>query len=157
MTQVVRFGRVGAGGLCLCAILLAAGCGGGKGSVSGKVFYQGKPLGGGTVSFVPEGGGVMSSPIEEDGSYAIRNVPPGTVKITVETESFRPPALTGVGPGGGPSGSMMKYMREKNPQMADPQRAKKYVPIPAEYGDPSKTNLTYAVKSGKQEHPIELK
>jgi hypothetical protein len=52
---------------------------------------------------------------------------------------------------------MKKYMQEKNPELADPQRAKRYVAIPAQYGDPSKSNLTYEVKSGKQEHDIDLK
>lgn len=153
MIQAARFGRFVAGGLCLCGLLLTAGCGGGKGVVSGKVHYQGKPVRGGNVSFVPEAGGVMSSPIEEDGSYTIRNVPPGTVKITVETDSFRPLAVPQVP--GGASAKLMKKMME--PQSADPQRAKRYVRIPAQYSDPTKSNLTYVVKSGKQEHDIDLK
>ena len=98
----------------------------------------------------------MSSPLEEDGSYTIRNVPPGTVKITVETDSFRPLSMQG-GPGGGPPDPMMKQMQEKIPEMADPQRAKRYVRIPPQYSDPAKSDLTYAVKSGKQEHDIDLK
>jgi len=159
VTQAERFGRVGAGALCLCGILLAAGCGGGKkGEVSGKVLYQGKPVRGGTVSFIPEGGGLMSSAIEEDGSYTVRNVPVGAVKITVETDSFRPPVMPPGGPGsGGPPEGVMKYMKGKNAALADPQRAKRYVPIPLQYGDPRQSNLTYTVTGGKQEYLIDLK
>lgn len=52
----------------------------------------------------------------------------------------------------------MKQMMEKmNSPLADPERAKRYVPIPPQYGDPDKTKLSYEVKSGKQEHDIDLK
>jgi hypothetical protein len=151
MIQAARLWRGLVGGLCLFGALLAAGCGGGKGTVTGKVFYKGEPVRGGNVSFVPEGGGAVNSAIEEDGSYTVRNVPPGTVKITVENNSFRPAAMQE-----GPA-FMQKYMKEKKPEMADPDRAKRYVPIPPKYGDASQSDLTYVVKSGKQEHDIELK
>jgi hypothetical protein len=152
MSAAARCGWI----LCLCGALLTAGCGGGKGVVSGKVSYQGKPVSVGSVSFILEGGGVMSSPIEEDGSYTIRNVPPGTVKITVETTSARPPSMQG-SPGGkgGPPEFMMKYVKEKDPKLAE--RGKKYVPIPEQYSDPAKSNLTFVVKSGKQQHDVDLK
>jgi hypothetical protein len=153
MRQAARSGRVVIGGLCLCVVLLTAGCGG-KGTVTGKVLYKGQPVRGGSISFVPEGGGgVMSSPIEEDGGYTIRNVPQGPVKITVETDSFRTSAFQG----GGAPDFLKKYMQKKEPELSDPNRAKRYVPIPPQYSDPSKSDLTYVVKSGKQEHDIELK
>jgi hypothetical protein len=138
----------------LCAILLTAGCGG-KGAVSGKVLYQGKPVPAGTVSFILEGGGVMSSPIEEDGSYAIQNVPPGQLKITVETESARPPSGQGERGGKGAPDFMMKFIKEKDPKVAE--RGKRYMRIPEQYSDPGHSNLAYEVKSGKQEHDIDLK
>jgi hypothetical protein len=126
-----RFGRIAAGGLFLCGILVAAGCGGQKGEVSGKVSYQGQPVRGGMVSFIPEAGGLKTSAIEEDGSYTVRDVPLGPVKITVETDSFRPPVMPQGGPGsGGPPESVMKYMKEKNATRDDPKRAKRYVRIP---------------------------
>ncbi len=154
MNQSAQFGRVVAAACGLCGILLAAGCGS-KGVVSGKVLYQGKPVRGGSVSFILEGGGTMFSPIEEDGSYTIPNVPPGTVKITVETESFRPTVMQRDASGGAPE-FMKKYIQEKEPQLLE-QRAKRYVKIPPQYSDPDKSNLTYVVKSGKQEHDIDLK
>jgi hypothetical protein len=162
MNQAAQFGRVVAGGLYLCGILLAAGCGG-KGVVSGKVLYKGQPVRGGNVSFIPEGGGVMSSPIEEDGNYTIQNVPVGRVTITLETDSIRPFLQRG-GPGSAPPPELQKNMNsdpakqdmaKTEAQMAD--RAKRYVRIPPQYSDPNKSNLTYVVKSGKQEYDIELK
>jgi hypothetical protein len=106
------------------------------------------------------------SPIEEDGSYTIRNIAAGKVKITVETDSARPPldkadkaAKGPKGPRGGRvSQDFLKQNLEKmNPQMADPERAKRYVQIPPNYREPDKTNLSYEVKGGKQEHDIDLK
>jgi len=166
MAHAVRFGRVLAAEFCLCGLLLVEGCGSGKGTVSGKVSYQGKPVPAGTVSFIPETGSPVISPIAEDGTYTIRNIAAGKVKITVETDSARP-ALDKTGRaatrhkgggGGGVSQEFMKQNLEKmNPKMADPERAKRYVQIPPNYREPDKTNLTFEVKSGKQEHDIDLK
>jgi hypothetical protein len=153
MAQAARFGRVVAAGFCLCGLLLVEGCGGGKGTVSGKVTYQGKPVRGGTVSFIPEAGSPAMSPIEEDGSYTVRNVLPGKVKITVNTESFRPQKA----PPGVPPKFAKEMMEKMNPDFADPERAKRYVPIPAQYRDLDKTSLSYEVKSGAQEYNIDLK
>lgn len=156
MAQAARFGRVLAAGFCLCGLLLVEGCGGGKGTVSGKVSYQGKPVRGGNVAFIPEAGSPVNSPIEADGTYTIRKIPPGNVKITVETDSFRPPLEKAVARGG--DAKFLKQNLEKmNPQMADPERAKRYVRIPPQYRDPRQTNLSYEVKSGEQEYNIDLK
>ena len=97
----------------------------------------------------------MSSPIEEEGSYTIQKVPPGSVKITVETDSIRPSVMQGDASGGAPE-FMKKYIQEKEPQVVE-QRTKRYVKIPQQYSDPDKSNLTYMVKSGKQEHDIDWK
>jgi hypothetical protein len=154
MNQAARFGLGVTGAFCLCGILLAGGCGG-KGVVKGKVLYQGKPVRGGSVSFVLERGGTMFSPIEEDGSYTIPGVPPGTAKITVETDSVRPSVMQRDASGGPPE-FMKKYIQEKEPQALE-QRSKRYVRIPPQYSDPDKSNLSYVVNSGQQEHDIDLK
>ncbi|MGA2253696.1 MAG: hypothetical protein ABSG53_03465 [Thermoguttaceae bacterium] len=68
--------------LVLAAFVLAApvlpGCGGSKSSISGKVTYEGAPIGRGQITFAPAGGRgkVCSVPIEA-GAYSIENVPPG--------------------------------------------------------------------------------
>jgi hypothetical protein len=41
--------------------------------------------------------------------------------------------------------------------LANADRAKRYVRIPPQYSDFRKSNLTYVVKSGRQEHDIDLK
>jgi hypothetical protein len=146
--------------LWLGGTLLVAGCSA-KGTVSGKVQYRSQPLPGGSVIFVPDQGAPLSTLIQEDGRYMIQNVPPGNVKIAVETDSASSfadviPKMQRV-----PKGALMGPPREAFPKGAadgpSPQTKGKRVPIPQQYGDPDKSGLTYTVKSGKQEHNIELK
>jgi hypothetical protein len=67
--------------------LLSEGCGKPKGSVSGQVTYNGKPLKTGFVTFVPEKGPAVDSPIDGEGNYHVKNVPVGTAKIGVRSEA----------------------------------------------------------------------
>ena len=64
-------------GLCL----FAAGCGGGPPRpvlVRGQVSYQGRPLGGGTVTFIPaEPGPPATGQILPDGQFALSTFRPG--------------------------------------------------------------------------------
>jgi hypothetical protein len=134
------------------AAVFAAGCDAPKGTVTGFVKYKDKIVKGGTVTFVAKGGASGSSPIAEDGSYTVSNIPVGDVQITVETASMKPSGMD-VG---------HKY---KPPPGAPPEAAAgmggkskdRYVQIPDSYNNPSTSGLTYTVKSGNQEFPIDLK
>jgi hypothetical protein len=131
---------------------LLAGCGGSKGTVSGKVSYKDQPLKGGNVSIISKSGGVMSSPIEEDGSYKISKVPPGPATITVETKSLRPVSQKAL------PGPYAKAPKDAlPPNLTSQGDAKRYVPIPEQYADPEKSGLSLDVKSGSQTHNIDLK
>ena len=67
------------GRVCLFAtMLLAAGCGGGKADVSGKVTYKGKLLATGTVSMVGPDGMVRQGAINVDGTYQVTGVAAGS-------------------------------------------------------------------------------
>jgi hypothetical protein len=76
--------------LVIPLVLLAAGCGKGGpkvGSVSGKVYYRGALLKGGTIAFVPDPemgghGEVTGVEIGADGSYTLE-APPGWHRVTV--------------------------------------------------------------------------
>jgi hypothetical protein len=158
-------------GLIVCLLLGTAGCAS-KGDITGKVLYRGKPLPGGTVTFLPAGGkGAYVSPILGDGSYSLTQVPPGEVKIVVETES-RNPAPQGNSQAAAKARTYMEMMQkkmeeemQKRKQVMPPGRRivplppskEEYVPIPAQYKDPDKSGLTYTVTGGKQTHDIELK
>src|SRR5262249_22752825 len=132
--------------LAFLALISAAGCGKALGSVTGKVYYKNEPLKGGTVVFVTAdgqtGGG---SEITEDGSYSIADLPPGDVRIAVETRSLRPNRFRAR------EGSAM-------PQNAPPEAGAyrghattdRYVAIPDRYAEIESSELTYTVIAGKQ-------
>jgi RNA polymerase sigma factor (sigma-70 family) len=59
------------------------------GSVQGNVTFEGKPLPAGTVSFAARGK-AFTAPLQADGSYALKGVPPGNYRVVIETDSARP-------------------------------------------------------------------
>jgi hypothetical protein len=117
--------------------MVLAGCGSKTGTVSGKVTYQGQPVPGGIINFLPQSepdrGKVFSSGIDANGIYQVVRVPVGPVKITVQD----------------PGGQSAK-------RIVDPNEAprKKY---PTRYATPEGSDLTFTVAGGSQEHDIELK
>jgi hypothetical protein len=147
-------------GLAALLLLGAAGCAS-KGTVTGKIKYQGKPLGGGVVVFsVPDKGSVRAE-IGEDGSYRVDKVPRGTATITVETRSLAPtPQQSRLRPGQGPN---FKPPLDKMPNDVDKsfyehaQKQSTYVAIPDTYNDPDKSGLSYDVEPGSHNFDIDLK
>jgi len=132
--------------------LVAAGCGSGSGSVSGKVTYKGAPVTGGNLTFIPPAGlATISVPINEDGTYSAAKVPAATVKICVETESIKPK------PGGTPKYQPPPGATPPPGYLSGPVIKGVYVKIPDKYANPDTTDLTYTVKSGKQDFTVELK
>src|SRR5262245_11102874 len=74
-------------GVALAFLTLAAvGCGG-RGDVSGKVTYNGKPLVFGTVQFEASDKTIKQANIETDGSYFIAGVPVGEAKVAVSSDN----------------------------------------------------------------------
>src|SRR5204863_9415246 len=74
-------------------LAVALGCSGSAavGRVSGKVLLKdGTPLPGGIVKFVAADAQFATGEIKPDGSYEVRNVPVGAVKIVVDTERLNP-------------------------------------------------------------------
>lgn len=120
------------------------GCGGAKkATVKGTVTYKGEKLGNGNVVFLGADNKGASSPIDANGSYHLSNVPLGPVKITVETIApiaATAPAMPGM----------------EMPKIEGGPAAGKYVRIPDQYKDATRSGLTYEVKSGNHEHNINL-
>jgi len=121
--------------------LAAGGCGGGTGTVSGKVTYQGKALPGGYVNFMSEDGksNIKTSQIKEDGSYSVSGLSIGPAKISVQGLSARRLADL---PGQGGK---------------DAKVQQKEVYVPPQYGNTETSGLKYEVKPGSQPYDIELK
>jgi len=149
------------------ALSCLAGCGSSS-KIVGKVTYKGKPVPGGIVAFYGANNWTGTSDLDENGNYTIVKAPVGTVKITVDTSSYRPTQLPFAAPKMPNMQDMSKMAKppempeeaKKNP-LYNPQlraeRAKRYVEIPAKYAHPDTTDLTYEVKRGVQTHDIELK
>ena len=120
------------------------GCGGAKkATVKGVVTYKGEKLGNGNVIFHGADNKGAASPIDANGAYQLSNVPLGLMKITVETiapATATAPALPGM----------------EMPKIEGGPAAGKYVRIPDQYKDATKSGLTYEVKAGAQEHNINL-
>src|SRR5262249_8929167 len=89
--------RIGGRMLVVGLFLLPLGCGSSPGTISGKVFYNGRVVPGGTIMFVAEGnGGSVTTPIKEDGSYRAVKVPPGLAKFALRPHP-PPPARNPIG------------------------------------------------------------
>jgi hypothetical protein len=137
------------GALAVVVSLGVAGCGEGKGTVSGKVTYKGVALKGGRVTYTSAKGKSNQAEIGEDGSYTVEDLPSGPAKITVQTSYLQ---------------QMARAPRYKVPEGApegykgggDPTAAKRYVKIPDSYEDLETSGLTYDVKKGAQTHDIPL-
>lgn len=121
--------------LLLVAGLLAflSGCGGGIGSVSGEVTFNGQPLPNGRITFICSGGNkpALAADITE-GHYEIANVPAGPVEVTVETFNMRADPV----PGGPPPPLVPKGY--------------KYVKVPTRYGSAKDSGLGFEVVPGPQ-------
>ncbi len=133
-------------------LLGASGCGGGTGTVKGRVLYQGSVVKGGNVIFKPSADEkrLISTPINEDGTYSAEKVPVGPAKIAIENEFMNPEKLTGVPSYKPPPG-------KQGPKLPDREAmVKRYVRLPEVVSDPDKSGLTYTVESGTQDHDINI-
>lgn len=144
---------------------LAAGCSAKKGTVSGKVTYNGNPLTRGMVTFLPESGqgGAFSSPIKEDGTYMVSGVPAGKMKIAVVPARVQ--NKTAMTPQAGKS--EIDQVSEKGKKIM-PRLAKKFAGVPeppktpssdfpSHYSNPEKSGLECMATGGDQTHDIEMK
>jgi hypothetical protein len=161
--------RVSAVGFLTGLLVLASGCGGGVGDVSGKITYKGKEVVYGTVSFVGADGIPRTAKINPDGTYTVKDVAVGEAKITVVSEL--PPQGGNANQGKGGRGGRAVELppdapkdlprrdepdRGETPEVVDPEIVKKWFPIPADLGDVTKTKLRFQVRKGPNTHDIQL-
>lgn len=145
------------GGVCLLLLpVVAVGCGGGRGTISGKVTFNGKPLPVGTISFYPQSGkqDAINCPIR-NGAYSQEGVPTGEVKVGVVTVD---PANAGGGSGaaaaGGGGGSDTGARVTATP--AGRKKSATFVAVPPRYGSPDTSDLSLTVQTGEQVFDVEL-
>jgi hypothetical protein len=151
----------------LLLLPFAAGCGSGRGKVSGQVLYNGVPLPGGRVTFRPADPkeNSVSAEVDEQGAYEAV-LPLGEVKVSIDNRQLAPR-----GPGAGQlpadlplSPDVRKNLNSGKPDQPAPKSegnvAKKasgnYVKIPDRYHTVETSGLQFAVESRDQKHDIEL-
>jgi hypothetical protein len=151
-TVMIGFRRGTAAVLLLLAVAVV-GCGGKRtGTITGTITFNGEKMERGTVTFYTTDEEKMiakGGPIHLDGTYKIEDFPVGPVKITVV--NFPNPGGGGLTLGGG------LQPKDGAPQKNYFDMPGRYLDIPPRYSDRAKTDLTYEVKVGPQEHNIELK
>jgi hypothetical protein len=141
--------RIAAGALA-CLVLGLGGCGKGQGTVSGMVTLEGRGLKFGSVLLVGEDQVRYPGAIERDGTYRIENVPFGTVRVAVSSIDPQEQYVS-------------KFKNERKGKLgakaADqaPVDNEGWFPIPADYGNPSKSGLTLTVDQANKVFDIPLK
>ncbi len=143
---------------------LMVGCGGDATNapcnISGKVTYKGAPVTGGTMTFWSSEGGSYSASLDATGKYSTANLPAGTAKVSVDTESTNPDRkMEGYGGGKGKPGQSGGGGAKKMTASPMPDYAKKnvitYVKIPAKYAQKD-SPLTTTLKPGANKADFDL-
>lgn len=140
--------RIVVGGAFLVAVV---GCGGGTADVRGKVTYQSKPVVFGSVVMIGSDGMPKSGAIEPDGTYRVRGVKVGTVKVSVSSPT--PPGLVPARKNKASRDEEDERRPADAGQPVSPEVAKGWFPLPEKYADHEKSGLTAKVKSGS---PVDL-
>jgi len=142
-TPTTRFAAV-----LLPAVALAfGGCAGGDCTLAGKVTYQGKPVVYGTVIAQGSDGIRRTGNIGLDGSYSVEKLPPGAVKLTVESPQPPDQDTLNQAPTGGPAGA------PRNRKAID---RSKWMALPDKYADADQSGLSTTLKVGANPFDIEM-
>jgi hypothetical protein len=138
-SALVRFG-VRVAGIALLT-LAVVGCQR-RGDVSGKVTYKDKPVVFGTV-LIQGRDGLRQGNIAPDGSYTVRDVAAGEVRVAVSSPN--------------PKGIQLYPNKNPNyPQDPYPD-VPGWFPIPQQYEKVETSGLTYTIRGGTNTINIELK
>jgi hypothetical protein len=126
---------------CVVLLFIVLGCGPGRGDLTGTVSYQGKALKVGSVSVLGSDGIPKTDSIRDDGTFLVRDIPAGTIKIAVNSRD--------------PAKSQPKTRKKGAP----PPKADRtgWFPIPEKYSDFAKSELSLTLNRGANSWDIELK
>jgi hypothetical protein len=130
--------------LLILNALVCSGCGPGHGDLSGKVSFNGQPVRVGSVVVLPADN-MPRSVLIEDGTYTVRNLPAGSVKLAVNSPD---PLLQR-------SAGRNAAARQKA-EAAAAVRAEKWFPIPEKYASFEQSGLSCEVRSGTNSFDLAL-
>lgn len=157
--------------LLFCGFLfVAVGCSsGGSGpklvSADGKVTFQGKPLAGATVMFVPDNGPIAMGVTDLEGKFTLSSgslsgtaVGPAKVSITAYPPGQEPPDMSAIAEDPKTPEEMAAYMKkaeEMQQAMASGQSPLAQQPkslIPEKYGKIETSGLSFTVEASGDNH-----
>jgi hypothetical protein len=126
--------------------------------VQGVVYYQDKPLSGGTIHFVRPDKKKTTFFIRGDGTYG-GEVPFGSARVAIETDSVKYyDRETMLKMWQEKSGYEALTEHQKNPKLPGITAPKLvYVKIPDHYSDPDRSNLSCEIEEGVQDVDFYLK
>jgi hypothetical protein len=136
----LKFARRAASVALAALALFAAGCGGGMGTVKGKITVRGQPLAGGLITFLPQGenNNPVSVAINMDGTYDSGPIiPSGLAKVYII-----PSSPVGRGPAAG-GGDVIPVAKKALAASAGATS------VPVKYQTVETSGLTVTVKPGE--------
>jgi hypothetical protein len=157
LTPAGHGGRLLLPGCLVLLTLSSAGCGVGKGDLSGKVSYKDKTLAYGSVLLLASDQKPRTVAIEQDGTYRFSDIPAGEARLAVYSldPAKRPaPRAAGAGhgkPGKGPAREVPKDAKVEEPprsQELPPVDRSKWFEIPASYGNIDRSGLAVTIVAG---------
>jgi len=140
----------------IAVLLVVPGCGTPRARVHGTVKYQGKPLGGALITFYSADNATFSAPTRPDGTYQVTGVPQGTVRVSVQ--------ISGPVPVFGQKAKMdvmkedLKYKKKLKEILKERKdTSAPRINLPARYGNPETSELSFELKEPDQDYSIDLK
>jgi hypothetical protein len=150
------------------ALAVLPGCAEPVSRVYGKVKYNGKPLPGATVVLMPPNNRTYPAITDQDGNYEISGVGRGQVRVAVQVPPPPPAARPQPGQRGWEKADAFARGEVKSDDAG--KKARPVAPvapptpagpaknaIPAQYGDPSTSGLSFELKEANQEYSFDLK
>ncbi len=151
--------------LSIVFVILAGGCGGQRGRISGTIRYQGKPVTNATAIFMASDNQTYPVRLKDDGSYQVASLPYGHITVSIQGD------LEKVAPAP-PPGKAGKKEDEATAKMIEEDRSKGRKPadlpsnpkplasisaIPPLYADPKQSGLGFDLTSPDQDFSVDLK
>jgi hypothetical protein len=139
----------------IVVLLVVPGCGVPRARVHGTLKYEGKPLGGALITFFSADNATFTARTRSDGTYQVTGFPQGTVRVSVQIPKPRPKSRP-------EPGSVQKANQEaglkswqERKQLDDP--ASPRIKLPARYGNPETSELSFELKEPDQDYSVDLK
>src|SRR5262249_53154930 len=128
--------------------------------VHGTLRYQGQPLANATIIFMAPDNQAYPARTKDDGSYQIASVPRGKIQVAIQVDEPRVPPRPA--PTGGKADDAFAAAKareddEGKQKRKGPTTSTPGVAFPADYGDPTKSGLSFDLNDADQDYSPDLK